>query len=275
MGRNAKTTVEYFPHFVGSGKKMYFIENKYGNDGYATWYKLLEKIAETDYHYLDLNKDEEWLFLSSKCKVSEHRLLEIINDLTRVGAFDKQLWENKILWSKKFIDEIEEAYKRRNNKCMQYDDLCKHLIDLCILKNDFCKHSVCKNPQSRVDKSRVELSKDNIVGLPPATPTKDISFSEKCSQFIKKFNEIRGTKYQDTEKVKTKLKARLKKYTGSNIIAALKVAIKDQMHIEQNFVYLTPEYILREEILERYLNGTPVVTKQKSVNNQVYGEVGN
>jgi len=159
MGRHQKNTVDFFPHFISDGKKMFFIENKYGNDGYSTWYKILEKLASTENHFLNLNQEEEIIYLAAKCRVSEDTLISIINDLSRIGAFNKMLWEAKIIWSQKFIDEIQEAYSRRNNKCITFDDLCKHLIDLCILKNDFCNKKDDINTQSRVDKSRV----DNIV----------------------------------------------------------------------------------------------------------------
>ncbi|MCW3111292.1 MAG: hypothetical protein JWQ09_5798 [Segetibacter sp.] len=247
MARPESNTVNYFPHFISDGKKMFFIEKKYGNDGYSTWFKILEKLASTENHFLNLNEEEEIIYLSAKCNISEELLMGIITDLTRIGAFDKRLWDNNIIWCQKFIDEIQEAYRRRSNKCMSYDSLCSHLRSLCILKDDI-------KPQSRVDKSRVDVSKDTIVGLPTSTTTKEISFEDKCSSFINKFNELKGSKYQVTEKVKKALKARLKKYSGTVIISVLRVALKDPKHINDNFIYLTPEFILREEIIERYSN---------------------
>ena len=247
MARPESNTVDYFPHFISDGKKMFFIEKKYGNNGYATWFKILEKLAITDHHFLNLNEDEEMLYLSAKCNISEELLISIITDLTRIGAFNKMLWEVKIIWCQKFIDEIQPAYSRRNNKCMNFDSLCKHLLSLRIL-------NVGNNPQSRVDKSRVDVSKDTIGGLPSSTTPKEISFDDKCKGFIEKFNELRSSKFQATDKVKKALKARLNKYTGVQIIAALRTAIKDPKHIEDNFLYLTPEFILREDIIERYSN---------------------
>lgn len=158
MARPERNTVDYFPHFISDGKKMFFIEKKYGNDGYATWFKILEKLARTENHYLNLNEDEELLFLSAKCNIDEHQLLKIINDLSRIGAFDKKLWDVRIIWCQKFIDEIQETYKRRNNNCITFDSLCKHLVSLGILKLTKCKEIVDSNTQSRVEESRVEES---------------------------------------------------------------------------------------------------------------------
>jgi hypothetical protein len=123
MARPERNTVDYFPHLLGEGKKMYFIENKYGNNGYATWYKILEKLGATEYHYLNLNKEEEVMFLASKCKISEELLISIINDLSKMDVFHKELWSNKIVWCPQFIESIEDAYKKRNNKCISLDGL--------------------------------------------------------------------------------------------------------------------------------------------------------
>jgi hypothetical protein len=34
--------------------KMHIIETKYGNDGYACWFKLLEQLGKANNHYLDI-----------------------------------------------------------------------------------------------------------------------------------------------------------------------------------------------------------------------------
>lgn len=134
MARPERNTVDYFPHICGEGKKMFFIEKKYGNDGYATWFKLLEKIALTELHYLDLSVESEVLYLAAKCNVDENLLLEIISDLAKVGAINKFLWENKVIWSDKFIENIQDAYERRKNKCITYEGLCNHLLSKGVLK---------------------------------------------------------------------------------------------------------------------------------------------
>ena len=135
MGRHNSNTVEYFPHYIGDGKKIFSIEKKYGNDGYATWFKLLEKMAQTENHYLDLNDSGEVFYLSAKCNIEEERLLSIINDLVKLEVFDPNLWTDKILYNHQFMKSIEDAYKRRTLKCMQYSDLCRHLFEKGIHKS--------------------------------------------------------------------------------------------------------------------------------------------
>jgi hypothetical protein len=158
MARPESNTVSYFPHKIGDGKKIFSIETKYGNDGYATWFKILEKLATTEFHYLDLNDEVEVMYLSAKCKVSEDTLFAIINDLTRLGCFDKTLWEKRYIWSQVFIDSIQDAYSRRNNKCITYDNLCKHLLGLCSTETELPSEIPDSNPQSKVKKSKEKKS---------------------------------------------------------------------------------------------------------------------
>jgi len=161
MARVEKNTVDYFPHLVSEGKKMFFIEQKYGNDGYVVWWKILEKLATTGFHFLNLQEEEEIMYLASKCRVSNEKLLDIINDLVKMNAFNKQLWlEAKIIWSQVFVDNIEDAYERRKNKCIDLLTLCTLLKSKCILKPDFVLHDVYINTQSRVEETKVEESRE-------------------------------------------------------------------------------------------------------------------
>jgi hypothetical protein len=131
MARPEKKTVEYFPHYIGDGKKIFYIEQKYGNDGYITWFKLLETLATSENHYFSLNDDLDVLFLTSKCRITKDILFKIIDDLVILKEIDQFLWLNKIVYSHRFVESIQDAYFRRNNKCMSYDGLCIHLIGLC------------------------------------------------------------------------------------------------------------------------------------------------
>lgn len=157
MAQPEKNNVDYFPFLCKEGKAINYIENRYGNDGYSTWIKLLREIAVTDFHYLNLSDEIQFMFLSSKCRVDENMLDNIISDLCKLGEFDKELWQDyKIVWSEKFIYFIQEAYKRRTNKCLDKTLLCKHL-------NITCNHlqSNSKYLLSKSDKPRTVTPKEN------------------------------------------------------------------------------------------------------------------
>ena len=69
MARPERNNVDYFPFYCEDGQKMFYIEQQYGNDGFATFIKILRELTKKDYHFLHLDKASE-MFLSAKCKVS-------------------------------------------------------------------------------------------------------------------------------------------------------------------------------------------------------------
>jgi len=161
MARPERNNVDYFPFICEDGNKMFYIEETYGNDGFATFVKLLRELAKTNYHYLDLSKPTTQMFLSAKCKISKEILLSIIKDLVDLGKFDKLLWEeNSIIWCQDFIDSIQDAYIKRKNKCITYDGLLQLLVSLGIRKPIKSKLTTTNNTQSIVKDTKEDKTKD-------------------------------------------------------------------------------------------------------------------
>ena len=114
MARPKKRTVDYFPHQCNHGKTMYIIEQKYGNDGYAFWFKLLELLGSAEGHYLQLENPADWEFLQAKTHLSDSICQEILDLLARLDAIDRELWENhRVVWSQNFVDGIADVYRNR------------------------------------------------------------------------------------------------------------------------------------------------------------------
>lgn len=103
----------------------------------------------------------------------------------------------------------------------------------------------------------VDTKVSNIVELPTSTTTEAVlNDKDKCHLFVQAFNSkkvIGGkkSKYQSTTKICSALKNRLKNYTSKELLKVLDLALKDELIKKK---YITPEYILRENIIERYLN---------------------
>lgn len=116
MARPKKQTVDYFPHQCTHGKTMFIIEQNYGNDGYAFWFKLLEMIGSTEGHALDLSQRENMEFLAAKTRLKSSFCGEILDKLAILGAIDAELWESKIVWSDNFVDNISEVYRKRTEE---------------------------------------------------------------------------------------------------------------------------------------------------------------
>lgn len=118
---------------------------------------------------------------------------------------------------------------------------------------------VTKNNTSKKEQLRTDTKVSEVELFPTQQIARSPSISERCKLFIEAFNKTRLIKgkpgqYKTNKSLCGQLRERLKVYTAAEILKALKNAMLDKYHIDNNFYYLTPEYILREKIIERYLN---------------------
>ena len=124
MAREQRHDVDYFPHPCKHGRKMYIIETKYGNDGYAVWMKLLEELGASNDHFLDVSDEMNFLYLTSVFKVDLEVAKEILTDLAKLGAIDKNLYEkHQIIFSEKFVQSVSDAYKKRKSNPLTASDI--------------------------------------------------------------------------------------------------------------------------------------------------------
>ena len=153
MARPIKNTVDYFPHIIQNGKTIFILENKYGNDGYAFWFKLLELLGSSHDHVYDFNNLSDWEFLIAKTKVSEEKATEILKTLADVEAIDRELLGKKIIWCENFVKGIEDVYKKRR----------KNRPEKPVINNGNPKTTVVsdtKTPQSKVKEIKVNNIKE-------------------------------------------------------------------------------------------------------------------
>ena len=115
MGRPRKQTVDYFPHFTSSDSKTKFIlEQNWGNDGYAFWFKLLELLGRSDGHYYDCSKTADSKYLAALTRIDETTVKEILDTLADLGNIDPELWtERKVIWCQNFVDNLQDVYSKR------------------------------------------------------------------------------------------------------------------------------------------------------------------
>lgn len=87
------------------------------------------------------------------------------------------------------------------------------------------------------------------------------------AEFVSEFNRISGGSFRGDQKSERQFNARLKTYTKEEILTAAENAAKDKYLMGDNdrgVKYLTPEYITREDKIERWLNNKPQAFKSRS-----------
>jgi len=162
MARPKKNTAEYFPHLCNHGKKMAYIERRYGNDGYAVWYKILEKLAEANDHYLYLENEIEADFLAGYCLVDLEKLNAILEDLVKVNALDNGAWKKKIVYSCTLLDSLADLYARRKDKPMTLMQILKQVSGVNV---DIKPHSIGKDSIEEDSKLEERKAKEDAVVL--------------------------------------------------------------------------------------------------------------
>ncbi len=115
MARIERDTVTYFPHEAkaATGDTLTILQGRYGNDGYAVWFKILEKLAATDKHYLDLRGPMRWQLFVTYLGVNEITMVEIMKLLVEIEAIDVDLWESRVVWCQNLVTNLASVYKNR------------------------------------------------------------------------------------------------------------------------------------------------------------------
>ena len=177
MARPTKNTVDYFPHDCLHGRKMHIIETKYGNDGYAVWFKILEQLGLSENHYIDLREETQIMYLESILKIDEKLMWQILSDLAKLNAIDKDLYEENIIWSEKFTDSIMDAYKRRSVVIADKNYILKELLHTETHLNGV---NAGIKPQTKVKETKGNKKKENNI------PKTSVFRSNKISETLKK-----------------------------------------------------------------------------------------
>ena len=153
--RPEKKTVDYFPHQCKHGKTMRILKNRFGNDGCAFWWTLLEVLGSTEGHCYDCSDALNWEYFISESLIEPEKAEKIMELLSKLEAIDKELWEKRrIIWCQNFIDNLKELYRRRNTDVPE-----RPLLNNNRVNDGRNKVNDGRKPQSRVDKIEEDKKK--------------------------------------------------------------------------------------------------------------------
>lgn len=97
MARPQKEGMDYFPHDVDAvnDEKIEALRSLYGNDGYAFYFILLERIYRTKYFELDISDAETIQILSRKIGISADMFDKMLSTSIKHGAFCREEYEKR------------------------------------------------------------------------------------------------------------------------------------------------------------------------------------
>lgn len=158
MTRPRKQVVDYFPHdaHASDGDTLTILQNHFGNDGYAFWFKLLEKISGSENHVIDCRNAKKWQLLLAKTCTNQETGAAIMAMLCELQAIDAELWYgHKIIWCQKLVDNVADVYKHRGTPIPERPVITPENA----ISADNNLISVPDNPQSKVKYTKVKYSK--------------------------------------------------------------------------------------------------------------------
>jgi hypothetical protein len=178
MGRPLKNGLDYFQHDTDMSydEKIEALEMVHGNDGYAVYNKLLERIYRSA-GKLDLSNDVQRLSIAKKCNVPVEKFDQIIADSVRFELFDAESWQKehrltsaRIRRQLQVVEaEREEWRGKSHGKTHQNTELSGEKTPSA---TGSLNRKVHKAEQSRLEQSRGEESSSRLgenSGQSPAT----------------------------------------------------------------------------------------------------------
>lgn len=168
MTRKQSNTVDYFPHTARSGKTLFVLESKFGNDAYAFWFKLLELLSISENHFYDCNNPTNWEYLIAKTRSDDISATEMLAILAKLGNIDAELWENKIIWCQALVDNIADVYKNRKRSLPQkpkiQNNYCRNATtaDISTVEMQENQQNVDYQGQNTVEKRQSKVNKSKV-----------------------------------------------------------------------------------------------------------------
>ena len=141
MSRPKSKNVFYFPHYTKSSRELDLIEHKHGSEGYKAYYRLMELVADADYHRLPIATDDEKLMFDLGMNGDKEVIDDVIRILLETGRLDKEIWENeRVIWMQGLVETLKAVYVNRRKPLPEKD-----------------KVSTCRNTEKRKEKKRMTL----------------------------------------------------------------------------------------------------------------------
>ena len=180
----AKSGIDYFPLDVTLNAKFELIEAEFGLTGFGVVVHLLQEIYGKAGYYIEWTEEVALLF-ARKVGLGGSVVSEIIEASIRRGMFDKEKYDKyHVLTSKGIQERYFEAVSRRKTLEVDYNillvDVAQILPNVYISAknvNIFSKNADIER-QSKVEKSRVEKSKENET-IPSISPQGDTRKNEE------------------------------------------------------------------------------------------------
>lgn len=155
MARPRKEGLEYFPHdvYAMNDEKLENLQALFGNDGYAFYFKLLERIYRTPEAKIDISQPETLKVLARSTGIRLDRFQRMLEKALELGCFDKERAKN-------FKELTSNGIQRRAKIVTEYRHSMRDI------RAERVQQTAQQNPQqtgeSKVKESKIKKNKKII-----------------------------------------------------------------------------------------------------------------
>jgi hypothetical protein len=167
MARPRKEGMDYFPHDTDavSDEKIEALRLLYGNDGYAFYFILLERIYRTSNFELDISDAETIQILARKVAVTEEKFNQMLETALKRGLFDKTAYHERGVLTSEGIKKranvvVEKRLKMREK--YQNEKLSTNSETSIISDAEITEETTEESTQSKEKKSKQKKNNNNI-----------------------------------------------------------------------------------------------------------------
>jgi len=215
MARPQKEGMDYFPHDndAANDEKIEALRVLYGNDGYAFYFILLERIYRTPTFELDVSDAETIQILSRKVAVTEEKFNSMLKTALKQKCFDREAYEEYgLLTSSGIKKRAAVVIEKREFMRSKY----KKVSDA-----ETPKETKTETPQSK-GKERLKESKDK-------------AYTPDESEILFLWNSKEIIKHTESEPLKKEISKALKSPGKEKVILAI-TQYSTLLH-DDNFFY--------------------------------------
>lgn len=123
MARPKEEGLSYFSHDcdAASDEKIESLRALFGNDGYAFYFILLERIYRTPDFRLNISQSFSLQILAKKVGVTQEKFTQMLELSFEIGLFDKELFEKGYISSPGIMKRAEKVQTERKKKQDYYE----------------------------------------------------------------------------------------------------------------------------------------------------------
>jgi hypothetical protein len=231
-----KKDTYYFPHDFNAhnDEKCLCLISELGMQGYGLYWAFIEAMHETSDGRLKNNLLNGF---SIRFNTDKEILLKFYNTAIALELFvtdGEFYWSERVLQNKEDFDEKRQKKSKAGRLGMQ----ARWAKNNSVITDD--NTTITKHNKGKERKGKEKKGNES---------------KEKYTDFIESVCLITSKNYRGDKKSEAAFNARMKEgYEVEDILEALENAIKQEIHIKNNYRYLTPEFITRQDKIELYKN---------------------